>query len=181
MKPRRLSIYRTPIVSIVQRITSRIHRHIDPIGHARRIGVTLGIDCRLIGVNFGSEPYLIKIGNHVSISWSTFINHDGGVWVFREKNPEIDVLKSITIGDNVFIGHGCIIMPGVAIGSNVIVGAGSVVTKDIPDGMVVAGVPAKKIKTLDEYERKSIAAARNTKLLSAEKKKRYYLSLLSES
>lgn len=57
--------------------------------------------------------------------------------------------KPVTIGDDVWIGGGSIILPGVTIGNNVVVGAGSVVTKDIPDNVVVAGNPAKIIKQLD--------------------------------
>lgn len=53
--------------------------------------------------------------------------------------------KDVFIGDNVFIGQRSLILPGVHIGDNVIVGAGSVVTKNIPDGCIVAGNPAKEI------------------------------------
>ncbi len=54
--------------------------------------------------------------------------------------------EPITIGDNVWFGGHCTVLPGVTIGNNVIVGAGSVVTKNIPDNAVVAGNPAKIIK-----------------------------------
>ena len=54
--------------------------------------------------------------------------------------------KPITIGDNVWFGGNCIVLPGVTIGNNVVVGAGSVVTKDIPDNAVVVGNPAKIIR-----------------------------------
>lgn len=54
-------------------------------------------------------------------------------------------IARVTIGDRVFIGAGSIVMPGVTIGSDVVVGAGSVVTKDIPQGEVWAGNPAKKL------------------------------------
>ncbi|KAB1183232.1 hypothetical protein F6450_04625 [Photobacterium damselae subsp. damselae] len=57
----------------------------------------------------------------------------------------------IYIGNNVFVGYGTIIMPGVKIGSNVVIGAGSVITRDIEDNVVVAGNPAKKIKSLETY------------------------------
>lgn len=52
----------------------------------------------------------------------------------------------ITIGDNVWIGGGAIITPGVTIGDNVVIGAGSVVTKDIPSNTVAVGNPCKVIK-----------------------------------
>jgi maltose O-acetyltransferase len=51
----------------------------------------------------------------------------------------------------VFIGAETVILPGVNIGNDVVIGANSTVTKDIPDGVVVAGSPAKMICTLDEY------------------------------
>lgn len=52
----------------------------------------------------------------------------------------------VTIGDNVWFGGNCVVLPGVTIGNNVVVGAGSVVTKDVPDNAVVAGNPAKIIR-----------------------------------
>ncbi len=55
------------------------------------------------------------------------------------------------IGNNVYIGNNVIILPGVTIGNNVIIGAGAVVTKNIPDNSVAVGVPARVIKTADEY------------------------------
>lgn len=54
----------------------------------------------------------------------------------------------IGIGKNVWIGSNCTILPGVTIGDNAIIGAGSVVTKDVERNTVVAGVPAKHIKTI---------------------------------
>ena len=60
-------------------LTHGIHRVINPIGHARYNGVKIGDRCRLISVDFGEEPFLISIGNHVSITNATFITHDGGV------------------------------------------------------------------------------------------------------
>ncbi|HCC00211.1 MAG TPA: acetyltransferase [Ruminococcaceae bacterium] len=57
--------------------------------------------------------------------------------------------KPITIGDNVWIGGHAFVNPGVTIGNNVVVGSGAVVTRDVPDNVLVAGVPAKIMKTLD--------------------------------
>lgn len=50
------------------------------------------------------------------------------------------------IGDNVWIGGGAVIMPGVTIGDNVVVGAGSVVTKDIPSGVIALGNPCRILR-----------------------------------
>lgn len=66
----------------------------------------------------------------------------------------------IEIGNNVFIGAGTSITYNVRIGSNVIIGANSLINRDIPDNCVVAGIPAKVIKTFDEYlEKRSMDEA----------------------
>ena len=132
-------------------------RRIAPISHARAIGVTLGEGCRLIDVTFSSEPYLVTLGNRVSASGTHFETHDGGVWVLRQTYPELDRIAPITVGDNVFIGHGSIILPGVTIGSNVVIGAGSVVTRDIASDCVAAGVPARPIGSIADYADKALA------------------------
>jgi len=127
----------------------------DPVGYARSIGVKVGNGCRLLGLDrgtFGTEPYLVRLGDHVSLTNGVrFVTHDGGVWVFREKHPEIDVVSPIVVGSNVYIGYYSMILPGVTIGDNCVIGAGSVVTRDVQSGTVVAGIPAKPIRTVEEY------------------------------
>lgn len=122
---------------------------------ARKKGVKVGSDCRFFSTDFSSESYLIEIGNHVTItSGVRFITHDGGAWVLRgldNKYKNCNIIGKIKIGNNVFIGMDSIILPGVEIGNNTIVAAGSVVTKSFPDNCIIGGVPAKKIKSLDEY------------------------------
>ncbi|MFY9253048.1 MAG: sugar O-acetyltransferase [Fuerstiella sp.] len=58
--------------------------------------------------------------------------------------------KPVTIGSDVWVGGGAIILPGVTIGSRTVIGAGSVVTKDIPDGVVAAGNPCRIIREIQE-------------------------------
>jgi acetyltransferase-like isoleucine patch superfamily enzyme len=148
-----LSSIRKKLVSLFDMIWVKA----DPVGYVRHLGVKIGNDVRLISIKpgmgtFGSEPYLITIGSHVTIAGAVqFVTHDGGVWVFREKEPDINVFGRILVGDNVFIGYGSIIMPDVTIGSNCVVGAGAIVTRDIPENSVAVGVPAKVIMSIDEY------------------------------
>lgn len=59
----------------------------------------------------------------------------------------------ITLGDNVWLGGGVIVCPGVTIGDDTVVGAGAVVTKDVPAGVVAAGVPARVLRAIDERDR----------------------------
>lgn len=154
----------------------------DKIG---KLGVQVGNDCRFLSVDkskFGSEPYLIQIGNHVTItSGVKFATHDGGVWIFRRVYPEIDNFHRIFIGNNVFIGINSIILPGVTIGNNVVVGAGSVVTKDVPDNVIIGGNPAKKIKSIEAYETKILENADYTKKLNYNEKKIYLLNKFKEN
>jgi len=120
----------------------------------RGMGVQIGERCRIYTANFGSEPYLIRIGNHVCISNDvSFVNH-GLNWPFQDKYETLTTFGPIDVRDNCQIGMRATILPGVVIGPNSIVGACSVVTRDVPPNTVVAGNPAKVVCTLDEYEAK---------------------------
>lgn len=115
----------------------------DPIRYAREIGVTIGKNCRLIGSpNWGSEPWLITIGNHTEVSCDcALVTHDGATWVFRNEEKYKNVVKfgKIKIGDDCFIGARSTIMPGVSIGDKAIVGACSLINKSIPSGEIWRG------------------------------------------
>jgi len=154
-----------------------IGKNVCDVNKARKLGVKVGEDCRLINVTFSSEPYLVQIGDHVSATNTHFETHDGGVWVFRDKHDEWDVIKPIVIGNNVYLGKGTIILPGVTIGDNVVVGAGSIVTKNLSSNHVYAGIPARKIKSIEQYYEKISKEVIPTKKLSREDKKVYLLKL----
>jgi len=129
----------------------------NPVRFLRKRGMKIGDGCRILCglASFGSEPFLITLGNHVTITGSvTFITHDGGVWIFREAEPDIDFFGSITIGNNVFIGMRSIILPNVSIGDNSVIGAGSVVARSIPPNSIAAGTPARVLKSASEYRKK---------------------------
>lgn len=135
------------------------------IERARKLGVSIGENCRLISnPSWDSEPWLISLGNHVEISCNaTFITHDGATWVFRNEDKYKDVIRygKIVIKDNCFIGAHSTILPGVTIGPNSIIGACSLVRKDVEPNSVYAGIPARRICSLEEYAEKCLRETPN--------------------
>jgi len=129
-----------------------------------RRGLKMGRDVRIVGrPDFGNEPYLITIGDHVTVSTHVeFVTHDGATWVFRDQPEYLGLQRfgPIEIGDNCFIGTRSVILPGVRIGDNCVVGAGSVVTRSVPANTVVAGAPARTICTYDEYVQRTAPRCR---------------------
>lgn len=69
----------------------------------------------------------------------------------REKAYQYNM--SVHIGNNVWIGAGALILPGVTVGDNTVIGAGSVVTKDIPANVVAVGNPCRVLRTIGEHDR----------------------------
>tara|TARA_R110000751_G_scaffold306753_1_gene426112 strand:- start:2777 stop:3292 length:516 start_codon:yes stop_codon:yes gene_type:complete len=149
----------------------------SPERQARYAGVMIGYNCNIQRVTFGSEPYLIEIGDHVQITDGVKLFTHGGAWVLRQKYPDMDFFGRIVIGNNVYIGNNSLIMPGVSIGNNVLIAAGSVVTKSIPDNVVVGGNPARVITVIEEFEKKMVAINVNTKPMGSVEKKEYLSSL----
>lgn len=149
--------YRFKFIQITRKIFLFIYFKINPVECSRLMGVTLGSNCKIYGNSpnmWGTEPFLITIGNNVYITDDCkFVNHDGGTLILRRKTPNLEITKPISIGNNVYLGIETIIMPGVNIGNDVIVGARSIVTKNIENDSVVVGIPAKKIKTVTQYHK----------------------------
>jgi acetyltransferase-like isoleucine patch superfamily enzyme len=116
------------------------------------LGVSIGDGCRLLISNFGTEPWLIRIGDRVTISHGVLLlTHDGAPWLVRDDRGRRYRYARIEIGNDVFIGANSIIMPGIRIGNRAIVGAGSVVTRSVPSGTVVAGNPARILGEFNQY------------------------------
>lgn len=106
------------------------------------------------GTYLGDAKY-IRLGNNVMLSTCTMLTHDGAVSrILLAYGERVDAVGPIDIGDNVFVGHGAIILRNVKIGKNAIIAAGSVVTKDVAAESVVGGVPAKPITTVPELIKK---------------------------
>lgn len=147
----------------ISKIIDKIYRELmsgdQYIEYLRKKGVSIGKGCSISKTaNFGSEPFLIRIGDNVRITQRVqFITHDGGLWVLRNlgliERQEVKY-GSIVIGNNCNISWDATIMPNVVLGNNCIVAPGAVVTKSFPDNSILGGVPAKMIETIDVYHKK---------------------------
>jgi len=131
----------------------------DRSAYLRHLGVRLGEQCIIHSYSFGSEPWLVELGDRVVLAeGATFITHDGTHRIFRDRVPGLSKFGNsygtIKVYNNCFIGMNTIILPDVKIGPNSIVASGSTVNKDIPPNTVVGGSPAKVICSLDEYVEK---------------------------
>ena len=131
-------------------------------------------------------PFRCDYGSYITIGAGTFVNFDcvmldvapirigaacqiaSGVQILTPTHP-IDPeprrlgwesAQPITIGDNVWLGGGAIVCPGVTIGENTVVGAGAVVTRDLPGGVVATGVPASVLREIDERDTIAVPSAR---------------------
>lgn len=144
------------IVNHMKQLCWTIEKSIINKSHKARIrwlkskGCQLGSNVRLNCTidTFGSEPYLVKIGNDCLISSDVrFITHDGAIKVLNSLHKferSMDKMGGVHVGNNVYIGMGAYIMPGVTIGDNSIIGARCVVTKNVPEN--------SKVKcTVNEY------------------------------
>jgi len=98
-----------------------------------------------------TDPKYVRLGDNVRLTGCTLFGHDGSVnMINRAYGCKVDRVGKIDIRDHVFIGHQAVVLPGVTIGPNAIVAAGAVVNRDVPKNLVVGGVPAKPICSLDE-------------------------------
>jgi maltose O-acetyltransferase len=130
-------------------------------------------------------PFFCDYGSHISIGARTFANYDcvmldvapSRIGAACQLAPRVQLLTAtqpidpeprrigwesaepIAIGANVWLGGGAVVCPGVTIGDDTVVGAGAVVTRDLPAGVVAAGVPARVLREIDERDRVEIPDA----------------------
>lgn len=113
-----------------------------------------------IGENFYANHNLVILdAAKVTFGDNVFIGPNCGFYTAghpidaERRNQGLEFAKPITIGNNVWIGGGVHIMPGVAIGDNAVIGGGSIVVKDIPANSVAVGNPCKAIRTITAADR----------------------------
>jgi len=132
----------------------------------KKIGVKIIGEPRYISLNVildSTDKFsLIELHDNCVVTGKTHIlTHDYSIWhaavgigKIKKSDKEFKRKGKVVVGENAFVGAGCILLPNVRIGKNAIVGAGSVVTKNVPENTIVAGNPARSISKIDRYVRK---------------------------
>jgi len=105
-------------------------------------GVFFNFNCVVLDVAQVKIGHRTKMGPNVQLYTATHPID------YKERATGLELGKAITIGEDVWIGGGAIILPGVTVGDRTVIGSGSIVTKDIPSDVVAAGNPCKVIREL---------------------------------
>ncbi|WP_455618000.1 acyltransferase [Eisenbergiella sp.] len=121
------------------------------IEKCRKHGMNIGANTFIYSSNIDyGHAFLISVGDNCTITGATLLAHDATT----KKQLGYVKVGRINIGNNVFIGQGAIVLPGVTVEDNVIIGAGTVVSRSIPSNSVVVGNPARIIGKTTDYMQK---------------------------
>ena len=146
----------------------------EKVKYMKEVFAECGNNCYIelpFRANWGGHN--VHFGNDVYANYNLTIVDDGHVYVGNKvmfgpnvviatanhpiepslRDKALQYNKDVYIGDNVWIGAGVIIVPGIRIGKNSVIGAGSVVTKDIPDNVVAVGNPCKILRKISEHDK----------------------------
>ena len=161
-----------------------LYASLYPVGYAKSLGVRMNGRVKTYGSSysmFSAEPYLVTLGDNVYISvGASFVCHDGATLPFRKIDPTLDLAAEISVGNDVFIGAGAVLLPGVKIGNNCIVGAHAVVTRDVADGCIVAGSPARTVGSWSAYLEKAKQNSLGIGHLTGKEKVRAYKAIFKK-
>jgi maltose O-acetyltransferase len=115
-----------------------------------------------IGANFYANHNLVildcakvRFGDNVLIGPNCGFYTAGHPVDAKRRNAGLEYARPIKVGDNVWIGAGVHVMPGVSIGNNVVIGGGSVVVQDIPDNVVAVGNPCRVVRSVGGEEKRA--------------------------
>ena len=132
--------------SIRRKVTELFNKHNIPfikavhpeaiVSKSSQIGKgTVIVACARIAPN-------VTIGESVIVNTGALVDHDSTLHSFSQVAPNVTICGNVTVGEMSYIGAGATVIQGITIGSNCMIGAGAVVTKDVPDNVLVVGIPA---------------------------------------
>jgi len=131
---------RVQIISVLENLGLKILEVRHPTAFVADDAV-VGAGCQLLAQSAVCTH--TRLGTGVIVNTSASVDHDCKLADGVHIGPGAHLAGEVVVGANSFVGTGAIVLPRIAIGDGVTVGAGAVVTKDIPDGLVVSGNPAR--------------------------------------